>query len=65
MSRPDHLYIGPPTDEEFPPEFIVGDLDLPTWDDFTTARDRFFAGLKAHGDLDDDDRPRVSRFGTP
>ena len=28
-----------------------GDLELPGWEDFTAARDRFFAGLRSAAEL--------------
>jgi hypothetical protein len=36
-----------------------GDLELPDWDDFTAARERFFAGLRSAAELHRDGEVRA------
>ena len=32
-------------------DHVRGELEMPGWDEFTAARDRFFAGLRATAEL--------------
>lgn len=38
-----------------------GEIELPGWEEFTTARDRFFAGLRSAAEIYRHGEPRPSR----